>query len=412
MIEYQKFTLENGLTVLFHQDKTTPIVAFNILYDVGAKDENPDKTGFAHLFEHLMFGGSKNIENFDTPLQSAGGQSNAFTSNDITNYYVTLPKENLETAFWLDSDRLDQLAFTPKSLEVQRSVVIEEFKQRYLNQPYGDLWLELRPLAYQKHPYQWATIGKEVNHIEEATMEDVKAFFYKHYGPQNAILCVAGDVDLEAVKSLTNKWFGGIDKREKYVRNIPSEPKQNRLRKKEIIRDVPADGIYMTFHMCDKRSNDYCATDLISDVLSGGQSCRFFTKWIMENPKFTDLDGYITGSIENGLFVISGKPADGVSLDECYEIIWKELELMKTELASEREMEKILNKVESSTVFGEMSVLNKAMSLCHYELLGDANLINEQLDNYRAVNAQDLKRIANDIFTVENCSVLYYKAKK
>jgi zinc protease len=412
MIEYQKFTLENGLTVLFHQDKTTPIVAFNILYDVGAKDENPDKTGFAHLFEHLMFGGSKNIENFDTPLQSAGGQSNAFTSNDITNYYVTLPKENLETAFWLDSDRLDQLAFTPKSLEVQRSVVIEEFKQRYLNQPYGDLWLELRPLAYQKHPYQWATIGKEVNHIEEATMEDVKAFFYKHYGPQNAILCVAGDVDLEAVKSLTNKWFGGIDKREKYVRNIPSEPKQNRLRKKEIIRDVPADGIYMTFHMCDKRSNDYCATDLISDVLSGGQSCRFFTKWIMENPKFTDLDGYITGSIENGLFVISGKPADGVSLDECYEIIWKELELMKTELASEREMEKILNKVESSTVFGEMSVLNKAMSLCHYELLGDANLINEQLDNYRAVNAQDLKRIAYDIFTVENCSVLYYKAKK
>jgi zinc protease len=412
MIEYQKFTLENGLTVLFHQDKTTPIVAFNILYDVGAKDENPDKTGFAHLFEHLMFGGSKNIENFDTPLQSAGGQSNAFTSNDITNYYVTLPKENLETAFWLDSDRLDQLAFTPKSLEVQRSVVIEEFKQRYLNQPYGDLWLELRPLAYQKHPYQWATIGKEVKHIEDATMEDVKAFFYKHYGPQNAILCVAGDVDLEEVKSLTNKWFGGIDKREKYVRNIPSEPKQNRLRKKEIIRDVPADGIYMTFHMCDKRSNDYCATDLISDVLSGGQSCRFFTKWIMENPKFTDLDGYITGSIENGLFVISGKPADGVSLDECYEIIWKELELMKTELASEREMEKILNKVESSTVFGEMSVLNKAMSLCHYELLGDANLINEQLDNYRAVNAQDLKRIANDIFTVENCSVLYYKAKK
>ncbi|MFT7155039.1 MAG: zinc protease [Parvicella sp.] len=412
MIEYQKFTLENGLTVLFHQDKTTPIVAFNILYDVGAKDENPDKTGFAHLFEHLMFGGSKNIENFDTPLQLAGGQSNAFTSNDITNYYVTLPKENLETAFWLDSDRLDQLAFTPKSLEVQRSVVIEEFKQRYLNQPYGDLWLELRPLAYQKHPYQWATIGKEVKHIEDATMEDVKAFFYKHYGPQNAILCVAGDVDLEEVKSLTNKWFGGIDKREKYVRNIPSEPKQNRLRKKEIIRDVPADGIYMTFHMCDKRSNDYCATDLISDVLSGGQSCRFFTKWIMENPKFTDLDGYITGSIENGLFVISGKPADGVSLDECYEIIWKELELMKTELVSEREMEKILNKVESSTVFGEMSVLNKAMSLCHYELLGDANLINEQLDNYRAVNAQDLKRIANDIFTLENCSVLYYKAKK
>ena len=208
MIEYQKFTLENGLTVLFHQDKTTPIVAFNILYDVGAKDENPDKTGFAHLFEHLMFGGSKNIENFDTPLQLAGGQSNAFTSNDITNYYVTLPKENLETAFWLDSDRLDQLAFTPKSLEVQRSVVIEEFKQRYLNQPYGDLWLELRPLAYQKHPYQWATIGKEVKHIEDATMDDVKAFFYKHYGPQNAILCVAGDVDLEEVKSLTNKWFG------------------------------------------------------------------------------------------------------------------------------------------------------------------------------------------------------------
>lgn len=412
MIEYNKFQLANGLTVIHHKDDSTPIVAFNILYDVGAKDEDPDKTGFAHLFEHLMFGGSSNIENFDTPLQMAGGQSNAFTSNDITNYYSTLPKDNLETAFWLDSDRLNQLAFTPKSLEVQRSVVIEEFKQRYLNQPYGDVWLLLRPLAYKVHPYQWATIGKEIKHIEDATMDDVKAFFYKHYGPQNAILCVAGDIEEEEVKLLSEKWFGAIDTREKYVRKLEEEPIQNEYRELTVERDVPNDALYMAFHMPERRSKDYYVADLISDVLSRGQSARLYKEYVMENPKFNDIHAYVSGSMEKGLFVFSGNPAENVSLQEAQDLIWKSIERITSELVSERELEKVKNKVESSNVFGEMSVLNKAMSLSFYELLGDASMINEEVDKYLSISQKDVQRVAKFMFRKENCSVLNYKAKQ
>lgn len=412
MIGYNKFTLKNGLRVIHHHDESTPIVAFNILYDVGARDEDPNKTGFAHLFEHLMFGGSVNIENFDTPLQLAGGTSNAFTSNDITNYYSTLPKQNLETAFWLDSDRLHQLAFTPKSLEVQRSVVIEEFKQRYLNQPYGDVWLLLRPLAYKTHPYQWATIGKEIKHIEDATMEDVKAFFYKHYGPQNAILCVAGDIELEEVKSLSEKWFGNIEARTKYDRNLPREPKQNEFRELTVERDVPNDAIYMAFHMPARNHKDYYTADLISDILSRGQSSRLFKEYVMENPKFSDVHAYVSGSMEEGLFVFSGNPSDGVTLEEAQEIFWDVIERIQTELVSERELEKVKNKVESSMVFGEMSVLNKAMSLSFYELMGDADLINQEANKYLSVTREDLLRVAKVMFTKENCSVLNYKSKR
>ena len=412
MIKFNKFTLSNGLRVIHHKDDSTPIVAFNILFDVGAKDENIDKTGFAHLFEHLMFGGSANIENFDTPLQLAGGQSNAFTSNDITNYYSTLPKDNLETAFWLDSDRLNQLAFTPKSLEVQRSVVIEEFKQRYLNQPYGDVWLLLRPLAYKKHPYQWATIGKEIKHIEDATMEDVKAFFYKHYGPQNAILCVAGNVELDSIEALSKKWFEGIDERTLYQRNLPVEPEQIEYRELTVERDVPNDALYMAFHMPDRRSRDYYVADLISDILSRGQSSRLYKEYVMEDPKFNDIHAYVSGSMERGLFVFSGNPADGVSMKESQDLIWKSIEQMKLELVSERELEKVKNKVESSNVFGEMSVLNKAMSLCFYELLGDAEKINEEVGIYNSITPSDIQRVANEIFKKSNCSVLNYLAKK
>ncbi len=412
MISFNKFKLDNGLTVIHHQDDSTPIAAFNILYNVGAKDEDESKTGFAHLFEHLMFGGSVNIPNFDTPLQMAGGQSNAFTSNDITNYYCTLPKDNIETAFWLDSDRLDQLAFTPKSLEVQRSVVIEEFKQRYLNQPYGDVWLLLRPLAYKVHPYKWATIGKEIKHIEDATMEDVKAFFYKHYGPQNAILCVAGDLDLELVKSLSEKWFGGIDARTKYERSLPEEPKQDEYRELTVERDVPNDALYMAFHMPERRSKDYYVADLISDVLSRGQSARLYKEYVMDNPKFNDIHAYVSGSMEKGLFVFSGNPAEGVSLKEAQDLIWNAIDKIKTELVSERELEKVKNKVESSNVFGEMSVLNKAMSLCFYELLGNAENINQEVDKYLCITQEDVQRVAQEMFNKENCSVLNYKAKK
>jgi zinc protease len=412
MIEFEKFTLANGLRVLVHKDVSTPIVAMNIVYDVGARDEHADKTGFAHLFEHLMFGGSKNISDFDKPLQMAGGQSNAFTSNDITNYYDTLPLQNLETAFWLESDRMNELAFTDKSLEVQRNVVIEEFKQRYLNQPYGDVWMLLRPLAYQVHPYQWATIGKEISHIEKATMDDVKAFFYKHYGPQNAIMCIAGNVDLNEVHQLTKKWFAGIAARQKHTRELPKEPEQKELRKLEVERDVPNDQLVLAFKMEKRLHPDYYVADLISDLLSRGQSSRLYKNLVIKNPKFTDINAYITGNIEEGLFVVSGKPIDDVSLEEAYSLIRSQLEAMANELMDAKELEKVKNKIESTHTFSEMSILNKAMSLCFYELLGDAHLINQEVDKYRSVTAENIQLLSKQLFREENCSALYYRASK
>jgi len=390
----------------------SPLKSHFLLYDVGARDEDENRTGFAHLFEHLMFGGSANIPNFDSPLQHAGGSSNAFTSNDVTNYYDTLPVQNLETAFWLESDRLNKLAFTEKSLEVQRSVVIEEFKQNYLNQPYGDVWLLLRPLAYKEHPYKWATIGKEIKHIEEATMENVKSFFYKHYTPQNGILCVAGNVTVSEVKELSEKWFGPIEAREQYERKLPQEPKQTELRKLEVERDVPGDALYMTFHMSNRMDSRYYLADMLSDVLSRGKSSRFTKRLVLEKHLFTELDAFVMGSNDAGLFVVSGKPREGVSLDDAYAEVRLELEILQKELVTEYELQKIKNKIESTNVFGEMNALNKAMNLCSFELLGDADMINHQMDNYINVSPEELKEEARLLFNEENCSVLFYKAKK
>lgn len=412
MIDFEKFTLENGLKVIVHKDESTPIVAFNLLYDVGARDENEKQTGFAHLFEHLMFGGSVNIPNFDEPLQKVGGTNNAFTSNDITNYYITLPKDNLETAFWLDSDRMLSLAFTDKSLEVQRSVVIEEFKQNYLNQPYGDVWLLLRPLAYKSHPYKWATIGKEVSHIEDATMSDVKTFFYKHYLPNNAILTVAGDVETEEIKALTKKWFGDIPSGEIPKRNLPKEPKQTEARRLEVARDVPANALYKAYHMCNKTHVDYHTTDLLSDVLSLGKSSRLYTSLVKTQKLFSEISAFISGSYDEGLFTISGKLLDGVSFSDAEEAIQKELELIKTALINEDELSKVKNKIESTTQFSETSVLNKAMNLSFAELLGDANDVNLEVENYQKVTAKGINRIANEILNETNCSTLIYAKSK
>ncbi len=411
MIKFDKFILENGLRVVVHEDNSTPIVAVNLVYDVGARDEDPNKTGFAHLFEHLMFGGSKHIPDFDEPLQNAGGQNNAFTSNDLTNYYDTLPVQNIETAFWLESDRMNELAFTPESLEVQRKVVIEEFKQRYLNQPYGDVWLLMRPLAYKVHPYRWATIGKDISHIEQATMEDVKHFFYKHYGPQNAILSVVGNISVKQVRPLVEKWFGDIDKRQKYVRHLPKEPEQTELRTLTVERDVPSDAIYLAFKMSNRLSKRYYRADILSDILSRGDSSRLYRKLIKENPKFTDINAYITGSMDEGLFIVSGKPSKGVSLDEAYRLIRAELDLIQQELCDADELTMVKNKVESTTVFSEISVLNKAMSLGYFELLGDAGMINKEEQNYHDVTAEELREEAQKILNETNCSVLYYKSK-
>lgn len=410
MIEFKKTVLNNGLTVLVHEDATTPMAVMNILYDVGARDEQPDKTGFAHLFEHLMFGGSINIPSYDEPLQRVGGENNAFTSNDITNYYIQLPANNLETAFWLESDRMLSLAFSEQSLDVQRNVVCEEFKQRYLSQPYGDVWLKLRPLAYTTHPYQWATIGKELAHIEQATLEDVKAFFFKHYRPCNAIMVVAGAVKYDEVVQLAEKWFGPIPMGEKYVRNLPVEPQQKTSRELKIHADVPLDAIYKTYHVCTRQDKDYHVADLLTDILSRGYSSRLYQRLLKDQQLFSEVNAYITGDIDAGLIVVEGKLSKGVSMEQAEKAIDKELELMKTELVQEIELQKVKNKIESTMVFAEMNLLNKAMNLAYFELLGDANNANNELDKYLAVSAEDLQAMAQKVFVKENCSTLYYHA--
>ena len=412
MIEFEKFILDNGLKVIVHKDKTTPVVAVNILYNVGAKDENPDKTGFAHLFEHLMFGGSINIPKYDQPLQEAGGSNNAFTNNDFTNYYITIPKSNIETAFWLESDRMLSLAFTDKSLETQRSVVIEEFKQRYLNQPYGDMYLLMRPLAYKVHPYQWATIGKEISHIEKATMQDVKEFFYSHYAPNNAIMTVAGDVDTEYIKKLAGKWFGPIEKRNIKQRNLPKEPAQIEPRTLSVERDVPIDAFYKAYHMGNRYDYKYYPTDLLSDILSGGESSRLVQNLIKNKQVFSDISAYVSGSIDEGLFMFSGKLSPNVTFEEAENAINEEINNLISEKVTERELQKVKNKVESRLQFAETDLLTKAMNLSYFELLGDAKKYNNEINNYTSVTADDIQNIAKEIFQLNNSSTIYYKAKQ
>ncbi|MDR6782919.1 zinc protease [Pedobacter africanus] len=408
MVDFNRFTLSNGLRVLVHEDDTTPMAVLNILYDVGARDEEEGKTGFAHLFEHLMFGGSVNIPSYDEPLQRVGGENNAFTSNDITNYYITLPAVNLETAFWLESDRMLSLAFSEKNLETQRNVVCEEFKQRYLNQPYGDVWLKLRPLAYTTHPYRWATIGQDLKQIEDAKMEDVKAFFQKHYNPQNAIMVVGGDVKTEEIKVLAEKWFAPIPAGEKYLRNLPKEPLQTAERKETATADVPLNAIYMAFKMPARGDNDYQVYDLTSDVLSQGQSSRLYNSLLKEQQLFSDIHAYITSSIDEGLFIIEGKLVEGVNMERAEAAIWTELDKLRAEPVTEAEITKVKNKSESIMVFAEMNLLDKAMNLAYYELLGDAGGLNTEIDKYLAVSPERIQQAAKTTFVKAQCSTLYY----
>ena len=410
MIAFNRFKLDNGLTVIHHLDPTTPIAVVNVLYDVGARDETEDRTGFAHLFEHLMFGGSVNIPDFDAPLQFAGGESNAFTSNDITNYYDTLPVQNIETALWLESDRMLSLAFTPKSLEVQRNVVIEEFKQRYLNQPYGDVWLELRPLAYREHPYKWATIGKEIKHIEEAEMEDVKAFFKAHYHPANAILCIAGNISLERTTELVNKWFGDIPASLKPERMLPREPQQKEYREKTIERAVPNDAFYYAFKMPERRSFEYYVADIISDALGREKSSRLYGKLKKELKLVTSINAYITGSMDEGLLVIDGKLSDGVTFEQLETALWETLDELNAHPLSESEAARLLIKIRTVKEFQEQGLLNRAMNLCIYELLGDANGVNEENALYQSVTAKHIQELGKTMLRRENCSVLRVKA--
>lgn len=406
MIEFERYTLDNGLKVLLHHDKTTPMAVVNTLYDVGARDEHEDKTGFAHLFEHLMFGGSIHIEDFDQELQKAGGESNAFTSNDLTNYYEIIPANNIETAIWLESDRMLSLAFTDKSLEVQRSVVIEEFKQRYLNQPYGDVWLELRPLAYEKHPYQWATIGKDIAHIEKAVMSDVKAFFKKFYCPSNAILCISGNFDSGSIKQLIKKYYGTIPGGIKPARILPLEPAQKEFREKSIQRDVPANAFYYAFQMSERKNIGYYLGDFLSDAIGKDQSSLLNVALKKEQSLVSEINAFITGSLDHGLFLITGKLSEHVDFDTLDSALWKELEKIKTEGFTARKLNSLKNKLSTAKAFQEQGLLNKSINLCMFELLGDANGINEEIQIYNNIQNDDILGFANSTLRKENCSLL------
>lgn len=408
MIHYNRFVLDNGLRVLVHEDFTTPMAVVNVLYDVGARDENSEKTGFAHLFEHLMFGGSINIPDYDEPLQRAGGENNAYTTNDLTNYYCQLPAENIETAFWLESDRMLSLAFSKKSLDVQRKVVSEEFKEHYMNKPYGDVGHKLRELAYTTHPYRWMTIGKNLEHIEHAKLDDVKSFFFKHYRPVNAILVVAGNIKTDNIKTLAEKWFGSIEPGEKYIRNLPPEPKQTAPHKLSVKAEVPLDAFYKAWHIPGRMDAGYHAVDLISEILGGGGSSRLFQSLVKEKRLFSNIECYHFGSLDAGLLVIDGKLVKGVKMQDAEDAIEEELNEIKNIAISEEELQKVKNKTESLIAFEDIAVMSRASSLAFYELLGNADLINQELSNYNAVTIADIQQYSNQIFNADNSNALYY----
>ena len=411
MLHFERFTLGNGLRVIVHNDKATPMVAMNILFDVGARDEEAARTGFAHLFEHLMFGGSVNIPEYDEPLQMAGGENNAYTTNDITNYYIQLPLKNVETAFWLESDRMLSLAFSEKSLDVQRKVVSEEFKEHYLNKPYGDAWHLLRKLCYKVHPYQWPTIGKNLEQIETAQLEDVKAFFFKHYRPCNAVMCVAGNISMEEVKELSEKWFGPIPAGDKYVRNITPEPRQEEDRTMTVSADVPLDALYKAWHITARLTEPYYGTDLITEIMGGGFSSRLYLRLVKEQQLFSNINCYHTGSLDAGLLVIEGKIREDKTIEAANEAVEAEIAKLISDGVTDLELQKSKNKIEAMIAFEDMTLLNRANNLAFYELLGGAEMINKEWEHYQAVTTESLLQTAKGIFRTGNCNTLFYKKK-
>ncbi len=412
MIKFEKKVLSTGLKVIVHCNKNTPLAAFNILYDVGSRDEREEKTGFAHLFEHLMFEGSENISNFDTHVQEVGGSNNAFTSKDITNYYITLPAVNIETAFWLESDRMNQLAFSEKSLKIQKNVVSEEYRQSYLNQPYGDSMLLLHPLAYKVHPYKWNPIGIDISHIENANIKEVKDFFYTHYRPNRATICISGNVDADKMFKLAEKWFGDINPNYEYVRLLPKEPIQTSERLQTVFRNVPTNAIYKAFHMVERMNEEYYAYDVLSDILANGSSSRLYQNLYKKQGLFNEISSSISGNAGNGLFYIFGKPTENTSIEKANEAIENELNLLKSEKISENELEKVINKIISVIMFSKMNILNIAMNLSYYEWLGDIDLINTEIDKYRRVTSKQLQDASNQVFSKINSSSLFYISQK
>ncbi len=408
MIDYQRHILPNGLTVILHQDNSTPLVAVNILYKVGAKNEQEDKTGFAHLFEHLMFGGSENVPDFDSIVQNAGGENNAFTNSDITNYYDIMPSENLETALWIESDRMRSLDINQNSLDIQKKVVVEEFKETSLNKPYGDLWHHLSDLAYKEHPYRWPTIGLIPEHIEEAELHDVQSFFDQHYAPNNAVIVLAGKFEYDAALQLIEKWFGDLKPSTKSKHFIKIEPNQKSFRQKTVKGAVPTSALYMAFHMPERLHPDFSTYDIISDIFSGGRSSRFHQNLLKGTELFSNVDAYITGSIDPGLFMIEAKLMGTEDIEQAGYLIWSELQKLKEELVDIKELQKIKNSLISSVCFSEVSIIHKAMNIAYYEMLGNVSLINDQEKDFMKVTPEDIQRVAISTFTKENCSEIHY----
>ncbi len=409
MIDYERFELDNGLRCLVHEDDSTPLAAVNVMYDVGSKDEDPDHTGFAHLFEHLMFGGSKNIPDYDKEAERVGGENNAFTSTDVTNYFLTLPAPNLETAFWLESDRMKELAFNEKSLEVQRDVVVEEFRQVYLDQPYGKAMLELRPMVFKEHPYRWPTIGRSIEHIQKTRMENVKAFFDRFYHPANAILVVGGNVSAKGVKGLAEKWFGDIPRGPVNERSLPEEPLQKEKREKTLEEDIPLNAIYRAYRMPGRREEGFHASDLLSDLLGRGDSARLYENLVKQKELFSEIDASITGEIESGLIQIEGRLREGVSFEEADKGIDEEIAKVQEGQIDDMEFEKLRNKVEMSKTLSDMKVLHKCIELAFGEVMGDPEMANRELKRYREVSKEGVREKANALLRADNCNALYYK---
>ena len=411
MINYQERLLSNGLTLITHVDKSTPLVVVNMMYKVGSRNEHPERTGFAHLFEHLMFGGSKNVPDYDKVLQKVGAENNAFTNTDVTNYYVILNAENIETALWAESDRMQYLNLDQKSLDTQKKVVIEEFNQRYLNVPYGDIWLKLRPLAYKTHPYQWPTIGKEVPHIEQASLENVRDFHEMYYAPNNAILTISGNIDPDIIISLVEKWFGNIPARKNNKHQIPIESPQTSARFLEFEANVPLNAIYKAYHMPGRNDENYVTADLLSDLLGRGKSSRLHQSLVKDKKVFNNINSYITGSADPGLLIISGNITLDVDLVVADKYIQDEIELLKKNMIAS-EVEKVINQAESATYFSETELLNRSINLSVANSLGNTNLVNEEIKLIRKVKKEDILGIADKILIDSNCSTLYYKSKK
>jgi predicted Zn-dependent peptidase len=412
MISFSRYSLENGLRVLIHEDTSTPLVAMNILYDVGSRDEDPGMTGLAHLFEHLMFGGSVNIPEYDPPLQMVGGENNAFTNNDNTNYFLTIPSENVETAFWLESDRMLELDFSQRNLDTQRNVVIEEFNQRYLNQPYGDAILKLRPLAYKVHPYRWPAIGSDISHIADVTLDHLRKFYFSHYAPNNAILTITGNIKTEKALNLAEEWFGSIPGRKVVPRNLPVEPLQEEERILTIEKDVPSDALYKVWHIGPRKNADFYTLDLITDLLAGGESGRLYTKLVRDMKLFSEINAYLTSDIDPGLVVLQGKLMKDIDIRKADEAVNKIFKELADNSDIDGEMEKVKNKFESSTVFSNTSILNKAVSLAYFELLGNPGQVNREIEDYRRVNRKMVTEAAEKYLRQTNCSTLYYKSKR